>query len=133
MRRPATIAAAAAATLAVAAVAWAKPEPLPDRVQVRGTEFDLTLSKQKLRPGTAIVQFLNDGEDPHDLKLQRVGAGGAAEGLEFAIGVVGPGDYENLEAKLRRRSTYRLWCSLSDHAARGMDATLRTKKRKRAG
>jgi hypothetical protein len=132
MRRLPTLAAVTALALILAAGAWAKPERVPDRVQVRGTEFDLTLSKQRLRPGTAIVQFLNAGEDPHDLKLQRLGAGGP-EGPEFAIGVVGPGDYENLEAKLRKRSNYRLWCSLSDHAARGMDATLRTKKRKREG
>jgi hypothetical protein len=97
---------------------------------VRGTEFDLTLSKPMLRPGRAIVQFLNDGEDPHDLRLQRLGATGDPEGPELGIGVVGPGEYANLEASLRKRSTYVMWCSLSDHRERGMEATLRTKKKR---
>ncbi len=125
------IAAAALAMLATAATASAAaPEPVPDRVQVRGSEFDLLLSKQKLRPGRAIVQFLNDGEDPHDLKLQRIGSSGALEGPELAIGVVGPGEYENLDARFKKRSTYVFWCSLSDHRELGMEATLRTKKRR---
>jgi plastocyanin len=125
------IAAATVAVLATAATASAAgTEPVPDRVQVRGSEFDLTLSKQRLRPGRDIVQFLNDGEDPHDLKLQRVGPNGASEGPELSIGVVGPGEYENLEAHFKKASTYVFWCSLSDHRQRGMEATLRTKKRR---
>jgi hypothetical protein len=104
-------------------------EPTPDRVQVRGAEFDLVLSKQKLAPGQGIVQFLNEGEDPHDLKLQRVNSSGAPLGPELSIGVVAPGAYENLAARFKKRSTYVFWCSLSDHRQRGMEATLRTKKR----
>ena len=121
----------AAAALAIAASASAQPaEPVPDRVQVRGTEFDLVLSKQKLRPGRAIVQFLNDGEDPHDLRLQRKGEAGQPDGAELGIGVVGPGAYENLDTRLRKGSAFVLWCSLSDHRQLGMEATLRTKKRR---
>jgi plastocyanin len=128
---PLRICVAALAMLAMAATASAAAtEPVPDRVQVRGSEFDLTLSKQKLRPGRAIVQFLNDGEDPHDLKLQRLGSSGVTEGPELSIGVVGPGEYENLDARLKKRSTYVFWCSLSDHRELGMEATLRTKKRR---
>ena len=119
---------ASVAALAVAATASGAPAPAPERVQVRGSEFDLTLSKQKLLPGRAIVQFLNGGEDAHDLRLQRVGATGQ-KGPELSIGVVGPGAYENLDADLRRHATYVMWCSLSDHRERGMEAVLRTKKR----
>ncbi len=111
--------------------AAAGSDAVPDRVQVRGTEFDLTLSKQKLRPGRAIVQFLNDGEDPHDLKLQRVDSSGAPMGPELAVGVVGPGEYENLDTPLKKHSTYLLWCSLGEHRQLGMEATLRTKKKRR--
>jgi hypothetical protein len=124
--------AAAMAALVLSGTATASPaaDPAPDRVQVRGSEFDLTLSKQKLRPGQGIVQFLNQGEDPHDLKLQRVDSGGQPLGPELSIGVVDPGDYENLAARFKKRSTYVFWCSLSDHRQRGMEATLRTKKRR---
>jgi len=126
-------AAVAALVMSASAAADAAPQPAPtpDRVQVRGSEFDLTLSKPTLRPGRAIVQFLNDGEDPHDLKAQRLGATGSAEGPELSIGVVEPGEYENLDARFKQRSTYVFWCSLSDHRQLGMEALLQTKKRKR--
>ena len=115
-----------AVCLGLAAVAPASSaEPVPDRVMARGTEFDLTLSKTRLIPGRAIVQFVNAGEDPHDLKIQRVGGD-----AEMSIGVVPSGSYVNLDTRLRRGSTYVLWCSLSDHRQKGMEATLRTRKRR---
>ncbi len=40
-----------------------------------------------------------------------------------------PGEVGELRLRLKRRSSYVLWCSFSDHAARGMVATLRTKRR----
>ena len=121
MRRPLLLAVGLAL---VAAAPATSAEPIPDRVMARGTEFDLTLSKTKLVPGRAIVQFVNAGEDPHDLKIQRVGTS-----EEIALGVVPPGNYSNLDTRLRRGSTYVLWCSLSDHRQKGMEATLRTRKR----
>ncbi len=121
----------AAAALAFAASAAAKPEPAPDRVQVRGSEFDLLLSKRKVTPGRVIVQFVNAGEDDHDLRLQRLDSAGAQFGLELGAGEVEPGAYENIDARLRKRSTYVLWCSLGDHRQRGMEALLRTRRHRR--
>lgn len=120
--------AALAGCLALASGAGAKPPPDPERVLVRGVEFDLTVSKTKLRPGRVILQFLNDGEDPHDLRLQRVDVAGAPE---FGVGELGPSQYTNLDTRLHRRATYVLWCSLTDHRGRGMEAQLRTRKRRR--
>lgn len=109
-------------------LAAAKPAPQPpDRVQVRGSEFNLTLSKSKVIPGRVIVQFLNSGEDAHDLRLQRLGPGGP-EGPELGVGEVEPGAYANLDAHLRKASSFVLWCSLKDHRLLGMEATLRTRK-----
>jgi plastocyanin len=122
---------AACAALLSCSLAGAKPaDPVPDRVQVRGSEFDLILSKTKVKPGTVIVQFVNAGEDSHDLRLQRLGPYGPNDqvGPELGAGEVAPGDYENIDAHLRKGSTYVLWCSLSDHRQRGMEATLRTAK-----
>ena len=121
---------AAFAALTVSGLASGEPTgdraPVPDRVQVRGSEFDLVLSKQKLRPGKVIIQFLNNGEDPHDLRIVRAG-----EETQFGFGMVGPTEYENLEAGLRRKSSYVLWCSLQGHREAGMEAVLKTKKRRR--
>jgi plastocyanin len=111
-------------------VAGAKPspEPVPDRVGVRGSEFDLLLSKAKVKPGRVIVQFVNAGEDPHDLQLQRLGPDGTQVGPQLGAGVVTPGSYDNLDLHLKKGSRYVLWCSLADHRQRGMEATLKVGK-----
>jgi len=122
-----SLVAAALVALLVAAPAASKPaDPVPDRVMVRGSEFDLVLSKTKVKPGRVIIQFVNAGEDPHDLRIAKLGQAG-----EFGFGEVGPSEYESVDTRLRKRSTYLLWCSLSDHRELGMEATLRTKKRRR--
>jgi hypothetical protein len=126
--RAAALLAVAAALVAGTGIAAAKPQAAPHRVQARGLEFDLLLSKARMRPGRAIVQFLNAGEDAHNLRLQRVDASGAPAGPELGVGEVEPGAYENIDAHLRKRSTYVLWCSLQDHRARGMEAFLRTRR-----
>jgi len=130
MRRVA-VAAALACALALPSLAPAsRTEPVPDRVQVRGSEFDLILSKTKLRPGRAIVQFVNAGEDAHDLRLQRLGPSGQ-EGPELGVGEVAPGEYANLDTHLRKATSYVLWCSLKEHRQLGMEATLRTRRHRR--
>ena len=128
--RVAAISAVLAFGVAITIASAARPNT-PDRVQVSGSEFDLVLSKPKVRPGRVIVQFVNEGEDPHDLRLQRVDGGGSAAGAEFGIGELEPGAYQNLDVALRKRSSYRLWCSIADHRGLGMEATLRTKRRRR--
>jgi hypothetical protein len=112
---------AAPAPLA-AAPARPSSDPPPARLLVTGREYSLTLSRAKLRAGEAIVQLHNFGEDPHDLHLQRAGTSRV-----FAIGEVEPGETGTIELRLRRRSSYRLWCSIDPHAALGMEATLKTK------
>jgi hypothetical protein len=105
-----------------AAAPGAAPEP-PSRLLVTAREYSLGLSRPKVDAGAAIVELYDYGEDPHNLQLQRVG------GLRvFSLGEVGPGETGRLEMRLRRRSTYRLWCSLDGHEARGMSATLRTSR-----
>jgi hypothetical protein len=83
------------------------------------------LSKQKVTPGRVIVQFVNAGEDPHDLRLRRLG-----RTAELGLGEIGPGEVANLDTHLHRRSRYVLWCSLPGHRELGMEATLRTRKRR---
>ena len=126
MRRIAIAAALLAlATPASPAVAAPAGDRGPSRLLVTGREYSLTLSRAKLRAGDAIVQLHNFGEDPHDLHLQRAGSSRV-----FAIGEVEPGETGTLELRLRRRSSYRLWCSIDPHAALGMEATLRTKAKR---
>jgi hypothetical protein len=94
----------------------------PARVQVAATEFDFALSRASIKSGRALVELANYGEDPHDLRLQRIGGSRV-----YTLGVVAPGDSNVLSAKLLP-GTFRLWCSIADHRARGMHATLRVRK-----
>jgi plastocyanin len=90
----------------------------PARVQVVAHEFSFSLSRTTLKPGTAVIELANFGEDAHDLRLRRVGARHIA-----GTKVVEAGDRTDLTVKLLP-GRYSFWCSLADHRARGMRATL---------
>ena len=95
--------------------------PAPARVQVGADEFSYSLSRQSIKAGPAIVQLVNYGEDDHDLAFRRIGGT-----RTYRIGVVHPGATGALEARLRA-GRFVLWCTLADHRARGMSATLRVR------
>ncbi|HWN20627.1 MAG TPA: hypothetical protein VNP93_01530 [Gaiellaceae bacterium] len=104
-----------AALAAVVAVAVA---PAPARLQVGADEFRYSLSRLSIKAGPAIVELANFGEDEHDLRLRRVGGT-----RTYRIGTVRPGSVGELQARFLP-GRFRLWCSLADHRARGMRATL---------
>ena len=91
----------------------------PGRVQVGADEYSLTLSRPWLRAGPAIVQLVNYGEDEHDLALRRQAAGARTFRLRPTL----PHGVRELELRLVP-GRYALWCTLADHRARGMRATL---------
>ena len=90
----------------------------PARLQVVAREFSFGLSRTTLRAGPAVIELANFGEDPHDLRLQRVGSRHIA-----GIGVIEPGQRGELSLKLVR-GRYSLWCSVANHRKLGMRATL---------
>ncbi len=92
--------------------------PPPGRLQVVAREFTFALSRAKLKPGPAIVELVNFGEDAHDLRLRRVGGA-----RTYRIATVQPGQHARLRLKLLK-GHYRLWCSIANHRALGMRATL---------
>jgi hypothetical protein len=96
----------------------ATPPPPPARVQVVAREFSLALSRQRIKAGKAIVELANFGEDAHDLRLQRVGGK-----IVYRWPVAQSGDVEDKMLTLGP-GTYRLWCSVANHRALGMVATL---------
>lgn len=99
-------------------------KPTPARLLVTADEYSFVLSRQSILAGQAIVQLRNSGEDDHDLKLRKVGGT-----KTFAVPLAKPGKTTESQPTLAP-GTYRLWCSLGDHAAKGMTATLVVKKRK---
>jgi uncharacterized cupredoxin-like copper-binding protein len=90
----------------------------PARLQVVAREFSLTLSRQRLKPGPAIVELVNFGEDAHDLRLHRIGGT-----RTYGIHAVQPGGYTRLRLRLVP-GRYVLWCSIANHRALGMRASL---------
>jgi plastocyanin len=113
-----TLALAAATALVLAFAAGAAPPKQPARLQVVADEFNLTLSRGTIRPGDAVVELVNFGEDDHDLALRLFGGT-----RTFRVGLVHPGSVGELDRSLRA-GRYQLWCTLGDHRARGMRATL---------
>lgn len=118
MRRVLALVVCAALALPLGSGAAAAPPNSPARVQVVADEFTLTLSRAKVSHGDAIVELANFGEDDHDLALRRLGGS-----RTFRVGIVHPGEVGQLDRSLRA-GRYTLWCTLSDHRARGMRAML---------
>jgi plastocyanin len=91
----------------------------PARVQVIAKEYSFTLSRAEVPAGKVIVEFVNGGEDPHNLHLEE-----PTESVEAgAFPTSSPGFHGDLTLNLRP-GTYTLFCSLPGHEAKGMKATL---------
>jgi hypothetical protein len=104
--------------VAIGPVSAASPTTSPARAQVSASEFRLAMSRPAIRRGPAIIELVNYGEDDHDLALRRVGGTHT-----YRIPLVRPGETGEFDARLRA-GRYAVWCTLADHRARGMRATL---------
>jgi hypothetical protein len=98
----------------------------PARLLVSGQEYSLLLSRRAVASGPAVIQFLNRGQDPHDLRLRRIGR---TIGYASSAPEIRPGTLVELHTRLRP-GRYRLWCSLPGHRKRGMRAVLSVKHRR---
>jgi plastocyanin len=94
----------------------------PARMQVSATEYNFGLSRHTIKAGRALIELANFGEDPHDLRLRRIGGTKI-----WGTRVVPSEDTATLSAKLLP-GRYKLWCSLGDHRALGMEASLTVKR-----
>ena len=108
-------------SLVALALVSAFAAPAPARLLVEGREFNLALSRGTVAAGPAIVQLANRGEDPHDLRLARIGGRGRGQVAETL-----PGEVGEWEGRLRR-GRYRLFCTLEGHRRLGMRALLRVR------
>ena len=115
---------AAGAVLAVMPTASAGAKTFPTRVQVTAKEFWYALSSRSVKSGPAVIEFVNFGEDPHDMRVQKVGGGKV-----YGTPIIQPGDHYDLNVTLAP-GRYQLWCSIANHRQLGMQATLIVKARK---
>jgi len=87
-------------------------------VQITAVEFRLTLSRSSVPHGKVIFQFVNNGQDEHNVNLQ------PAEGLAAGSFSNTPSKGVISQAIEMRPGAYTLFCSLPEHEQKGMKATL---------
>ena len=91
------------------------------QVTAQDTEgFRFVLSRTTVPAGKVIIEFVNHGQDEHNLHTLEPGEGSEA-GVGFRTRQ--PGAHPDLSLEMRPGS-YTLFCSLPGHEAKGMKATL---------
>jgi len=103
----------------VPAVAPTEPEAEANRLAVKSVEYYFVLSRSKVKAGELTVELNNQGEDPHNLNIQRDGDDG--EPLQISETASLQRDVATFDLA---PGTYRLWCSLPEHEEKGMHTTL---------
>jgi plastocyanin len=94
-------------------------DPSLAHLSVKALEWKYTLSHAEVDAGETIVELNNEGEDAHNLWLQREGSS------EPPIAVPEASAKKRTTARLTLEpGTYHLYCSLFEHEAKGMHATL---------
>jgi plastocyanin len=94
------------------------PPPSIPHVQVTAVEYSFTLSRTTVPAGKVIFEFVNSGQDEHNLNV--LPTEGPVAGTFPNAPSKGVSDQEiNM-----RPGAYTLFCSLPEHEAKGMKATL---------
>jgi plastocyanin len=93
----------------------------PHYLGAQAYEYGFTPTKPsfELQAGTDTVELINRGEDAHDLHLESL----ATHADLIALNPTASGSQARGTAYLEA-GEYRLYCSLDDHAMRGMERTL---------
>jgi hypothetical protein len=103
-------------------VATAGPRRAPTAIGVGQREFSIAIYRPRVHVGALKFNVRNLGEDVHDLVVRRAGREVAT------LSSVASGATATLRVTLRRPGRYQLVCTVADHEARGMRATLRVSR-----
>jgi plastocyanin len=87
-------------------------------IQVTAVEFRFTLSRTTVPAGKVAFQFVNNGQDEHNLNV--LSGEGSLEGSFPKTDSHGIRE----QTMTLRKGTFTLFCSLPEHQAKGMHATL---------
>ncbi len=104
--------------MARAAKAEAARRPRSIHIQVTAVEFRFTLSRTTVPAGKVAFQFVNNGQDEHNLNV--LSGEGSLEGSFPKTDSHGIRE----QTMTLRKGTFTLFCSLPEHQAKGMHATL---------
>lgn len=94
----------------------------PTRVRVVAEEYDLTLSRGSVPNKKVRITLINAGGLSHNLRLRKNGGT-----RTFAIPATPPGERTTRMFRLSP-GRYSVWCSIGNHRALGMQATLRARR-----
>ena len=88
------------------------------RVQITAVEFSFTLSRTTVPAGKVILEFVDKGQDEHNLNaLGPEGELASTFANEKSGGVTD-------QAVVLKKGSFTLFCSLPEHEQKGMKATL---------
>jgi plastocyanin len=94
----------------------AAPPSVP-HVLITATEWSFSLSRTSVPAGKVVLGLVNHGQDEHNLNATSEGS------VAGSLPDTNPGELRQLTLDMHAGS-YVLFCSLPEHAARGMKATL---------
>jgi plastocyanin len=98
------------------------PEANAVSVIAREGPYSYVPSRPSVHPGAVTVQLNNQGADPHDMAIQRIGESGA-EGEVIELPVTASKSQSTRTVELQP-GEYRMWCTLYHHAEEGMETTI---------
>jgi plastocyanin len=104
------------------------PEPEANAVSVTANDhtdpYGYAPSRKTVKSGELTVQLINMGEDEHNMDMEKVGPGNAPEGpIVVAVSAASKGASTPTTVDVEP-GTYRMWCTLPGHAAKGMETTI---------
>jgi plastocyanin len=104
------------------------PEPEANAVSVTANDhtdpYGYAPSRKTVKSGELTVQLINMGEDEHNMDMEKVGPGNSPEGpIVVAVSAVSKGASTPTTVDVEP-GTYRMWCTLPGHAAKGMETTI---------
>lgn len=92
--------------------------PSPARAQVTAREFSLTLSRPEVPSGKVILEFVDGGQDEHNLHIRPLAGGPDVGAFPNTL----PGQHLDVTFSLAP-GTYTLYCSIPAHEELGMKAS----------
>jgi plastocyanin len=104
-----------------------EPEPEANAIGVVARDankmFSFEPSRTLVRAGKLTMQLINEGEDPHSMAIQRIGPGETPEGPVTEIPPTASKQQQTGSVEVQP-GRYRMWCTLYNHAAEGMEFDL---------
>jgi plastocyanin len=104
------------------------PEPEANAVSITANDhtnpYGYAPSRKTVKAGELTVQLINVGEDEHNMDMQKVGPGNSPESpIVVAVSAASKGASTPTTVDVEP-GTYRMWCTLQGHAAKGMETTI---------